>query len=1364
MKTALLSRIAAATLALAALLAAATLSPAQPTATSSSPLAPPNNGMRQVEPGDNWWALTNATVHVKPGETLAGATVIIRDGRILSVTPGGAAPAGANVRDCTNLHIYAGFIEPYIDVEVPAPPADAPGTHWNSRITPQRTALDRGARGIDEREAETLRTMGFTAAAIAPRGGLIRGQSAVVSLAKPGNITAGPSRVYALKAYQTVGFDSGGGRGGFGGPPGAAPAETEDQSRWSRYPNSQMGAIALIRQTLSDADWIQEVRSAAQSGSGERALRASTITDAFAPSCLETLIRSDAAPRLLFDVGDELEALRAAKIAREFSRPAALLGSGVEFKRLDAIVKDGLPIILPLAFPERPRLGSLDRADAVELESMMAWEQGPTNPRRLDAAGLSVSLTTSKLGTRAGGRRAFSSRLSSAIKHGLPPERALAMLTTNPAQFLDVADQLGTVEAGKVASLVITDGPLFQDKPDAAALEAAQPKPEDKKEGEEEAPKKKDPRITEVWIDGYRHELITTPELNINGEWAIDFPQPMPDGSTVSFSIRQEEGSSSVSITIRKKTPAPAAQPAADQPAPAAEPKPFEAVSRATNVRLIGNRLSFAFDHGPFGEPGVYLGNAVIDRAPDGTLIMDGETMRSSGIMLKWSARRTSDKVAPDAEAAGGGERAGRGRGRGGPRGENPPAPPADAPAPAPDAAGAPPAAATPPAPTAASKSPIGKWVLIQDSDGAIDPNDRTTPVLFARRDSAYIRIGSRNVPARQVKIDGASISFQIDGRPFGSEGQLTISAKAEAAPADAPPGGDKADRLVGTSKEADKEPTPFIMKRVPETPETDDIASIPASLPLPFGPYGTVGMPAQEDLLLVGATIWTASASGPLKIENGVILIGGGQIRFVGTRDDWDRGGPKIDSPPWRTLDVTGKHITPGLIDCHSHTGISRGVNESGQAVTAEVRIQDVTDPDAINWYRQLAGGLTAVNNLHGSANPIGGQSQTNKIRWGVTHPDDMHIQGAMPGIKFALGENVKQSNSGERSRTRYPQTRMGVETLIVDRFTAAREYARDRAALGDLVRRDLELEALAEILAGKRLIHCHSYRQDEILMLCRVARDFGFKLGTFQHNLEGYKVANDVRDQSIGASLFSDWWAYKVEVQDAIPYAGPIMHDVGVIVSYNSDSDELARRMNVEAGKVVKYSRGTIPAEEALKFVTLNPAKQLGIDSRTGSLESGKDADLVIWSGHPLSSLSRCETTYVDGRCLFSLEQDQQRQLFVNEERARLIQKILAQEARGGGGGDSSAGGGGGGGGRRGGPGGFVPGEDRDDIAWNSALREAADADRSGSRRSFLASSLDNAAALRRERYLDLLRRGIDPRFSRSGDCGCEEEEFKW
>ncbi|MBZ0172584.1 MAG: hypothetical protein K8E66_09420, partial [Phycisphaerales bacterium] len=324
--------------------------------------------------------------------------------------------------------------------------------------------------------------------------------------------------------------------------------------------------------------------------------------------------------------------------------------------------------------------------------------------------------------------------------------------------------------------------------------------------------------------------------------------------------------------------------------------------------------------------------------------------------------------------------------------------------------------------------------------------------------------------------------------------------------------------------------------------------------------------------------------------------------------------------------VDATGKHLTPGLVDAHSHTGLFRfGVNESGETVTAEVRIGDSLDPAHINWYRQLAMGVTTVNSLHGSANPIGGQNQVHKVRWGARTPGEMRAEGARPGIKFALGENVKQSNWAS-DRTRYPQTRMGVETIIRDRFQAAKEYAdrivgaqksnqsdhaRDvlrsgggQPTIGALfehpkqIRRDLELEALAQILSGERLVHCHSYRQDEILMLCRVAEDFGFQIGSFQHGLEVYKVAEAVREHAIGASLFSDWWMYKVEVMDAIPFAGPLQTEAGVSTSYNSDSDELARRLNTEAAKAVKYARpgSGMTEEEALKFVTINAANQIG------------------------------------------------------------------------------------------------------------------------------------------------------------------------
>ncbi|MEM7519160.1 MAG: amidohydrolase family protein, partial [Planctomycetota bacterium] len=283
-------------------------------------------------------------------------------------------------------------------------------------------------------------------------------------------------------------------------------------------------------------------------------------------------------------------------------------------------------------------------------------------------------------------------------------------------------------------------------------------------------------------------------------------------------------------------------------------------------------------------------------------------------------------------------------------------------------------------------------------------------------------------------------------------------------------------------------------------------------------------------------------------------------------------------------------------------------------------------------------------------------------KFRWGSQNPTDMFLEGKKSGIKFALGENVKQSR-GQWPTSRYPRSRMGVEAIIRDRFIAAQEYAADPNA-----RRDLELEALAEILAGERLVHCHSYRQDEILMLCRVAEDFGFKIGSFQHGLEVYKVAEAVKEHALGASIFSDWWVFKIEVGDAIPFAGPLQTEAGVLTSFNSDSDNLARRMNIEAAKAVKYSRKDangdpiITPAEALKFVTINPAIQLGIDNRVGSLEQGKDADFVVWSGDPLSTLSVPEHVFIDGREYFSLEQDRAHRERNTAERKRIIQKILA------------------------------------------------------------------------------------------------------
>ncbi len=308
--------------------------------------------------------------------------------------------------------------------------------------------------------------------------------------------------------------------------------------------------------------------------------------------------------------------------------------------------------------------------------------------------------------------------------------------------------------------------------------------------------------------------------------------------------------------------------------------------------------------------------------------------------------------------------------------------------------------------------------------------------------------------------------------------------------------------------------------------------------------------------------------------------------------------------------IDAAGKHVTPGLIDCHSHTAMSRGVNETGSAISVEVRVADIVNPVDINIYRQLAGGLTTANLLHGSANPMGGQSQVVKLRWGED-ANAFLFEGARPGVKFALGENVKQSNWGDRFTTRYPQTRMGVEQFMESYFRAAEDYQQkwedyEGGKTKTPPRKNIRLDATLEILRGDRDVHIHSYRQDEILMFARLAQRLGIRVAAFQHILEGYKVADAMVDINAGGSTFSDWWAYKFEVYDAIPYNGAMMHKAGVLTSFNSDDAELATRMNTEAAKAVKY--GGLTEEEALKFVTLNPAIQLGIEDRVGSLEVGK------------------------------------------------------------------------------------------------------------------------------------------------------------
>ena len=978
---------------------------AQPSnqSTSDSPLVDRPNGPRRAEVGR--FALVGGTIHAAPGREAFEGTVYLEDGRITLVDRGaGEPPAGFAIIDATGMHVYPAFVETYYEVDAPAPgEPGTPGMHWSPLVTPQRRALD--APWLDEGSRGGLRKLGFGAVAIAPGSGIFRGSNAVVSLAEPSEDASGHrpmvlrDRIGNLLAFESSGWGS------------------------RRYPTSQMGSIALVRQTLLDAKW-----QAAQDDATPNAL---------------TPLEDESVP-LWFDVPGELEAIRASSLAREFGRPAVIIGSGTEYERLDALRREAdqgdLTLVVPLRFPKAPRVKSLADTEAIDLGTLMAWEQAPTNPRRVQDAGFDFVLTSSKIPSGIGGRHGFHKLLRKAIEHGLREDDALAALTTRPADLLGIGEHVGTIEPGKLGNLIVASGPIFDEKS----------------------------KILDVWVEGRRHEIEQPKAESLAGTWELT----LAGRFRLDLAI-DEQGKGSITD--------PGMEVAEDE-------EPTKA--KATLDRSL-DTLTVLFDHEPFGMPGVFTLTGSIEGDQ-----MVGAGARPDGVAFEFVGTRTATT----------------------------------------DATG--------------------------DED--------------------------------EAKEDEAKGDEVDDGPP-------------------------------------------------------EDLGGYP------FGPYSVDRIPEQGSVVIANATVWTATDAGI--IENGWVAISNGTIAGVGSGSPPSGVGVMV-------IDAQGKHVTPGLVDAHSHTGTwTAGTNEAGQAVTAEVRMGDTTDPNPVNWYRQLAGGVTTVNTLHGSANPIGGQNVIQKVRWGAVHPADMHFKDARPGIKFALGENVKQSNWGDRFTTRYPQTRMGVETIIRDRFIAAREYASNgmQTSTG---RTDLELEALAEILAGERLIHCHSYRQDEILMLCRVAAEFGFKIGTFQHGLECYKVAEAVKEHAIGASIFSDWWAFKVEVQDAIPYAGPILHDAGVNVSFNSDSDELARRMNVEAAKAVKY--GGLSPEEAIKFVTINPAIQLSIDDRVGSIEAGKDADVAIWSGDPLSTMSRCERVFVDGREYFSLEQDQRHRDRIASERERLIQKLMREQAK--------------------------------------------------------------------------------------------------
>lgn len=976
----------------------------------------PIEGIRKNTPKVH--ALINAKIVQSPDRVIEKGVVILRDGVIEAVGVDVEPPADARVWDYQGLTIYAGLIESYSQVGLAkekAKPSHAGSRsgesqtprvgpeHWNPNVTPENDVLEKFQP--KKEDLKKLRSLGFTAAVVAPNKGVFSGSSAVVSLGDG----AANEQLIKSNLAQNIMFKRPG--RGFGGP----------------YPSSQMGVIALIRQTFLDADWYQKAQRAYAVNSNGQSR----------PEADESLAALQMAVRgkqpVLINVEDDLNFLRAAKIVKELKLNAWILGSGHEYRQLDLVKASGVPVILPLNFPEAPDVESPEDALDVSLQDLSHWEAAPANPGRLYKARIPVALTTAKLKKP----EDFHKQVRKAIENGLSESEALAALTTTPASLLGLQSRLGTVNSGKLAHLVVTDGDLFKEKT----------------------------KILDVWVDGNRYQIKKRPEVDPRGKWQITMN--IPD----------------------------------------AEP-----LKRELELKGEAEKLRGSLSHD------------------------------STSIKLK------------------------------------------------------------------KAKTSLRRLILtLPGKDLGFDGVIRMSGVV------------------EKVKLSGHG--ELPDGRRFSwrADNKEPLESKSE--------------------------------KPKKKSPRSEKVAQSAASPP---GAFGRTGPPEQPKTILIqGATIWTCGPKG--KIEDADMLVTGGKISKVG-RDLNAPSGALV-------IDADGKHVTPGLIDAHSHSGLS-SVNEGSQAVTAEVSVGDVVNNYDIALYRELAGGLTVANQLHGSANPIGGKNSVIKLRWGAP-ADALKIEDAIPGIKFALGENVKRSRSSNNRR--YPDTRMGVEQIIRDRFKAAldyekkwHEYNSTKKKNGVIPpRRDLELETLLEIIHGKRLVHSHSYRQDEILMLVRVAEDFGFTIGAFQHVLEGYKVAEALANHGAGASTFSDWWAYKFEVYDAIPYNGALMHDAGVVVSFNSDSGELARRMNLEAAKAVKY--GGLPEEEALKFVTLNPAKQLRIDHRVGSLEVGKDADFVIWSGSPLSTYSKCEQTWIEGRKYFDLEEDLKMRERVKTERARLIQKVLASKDKG-------------------------------------------------------------------------------------------------
>ena len=1035
----------------------------------------PQEALRSNPP--SVFAITGAMIVSQPDATPAAATIVVRHGRIEAIGADVKIPADAREINLTGKTIYAGFIDAYSEQKIPTERLNGSARYWNGQVTPQLSVADQLPANADIAE---FRKQGFVAQLVAPTDGVIKGRSALVALTGNEANTALLAGNVAQHLQLTV---SRRGREG--------------------YPGSPMGAVALARQAMYDAQWYRDAQAAVAADSSLQRPEHNDALAALQPAIAGSM-------PVIVSASNEQFVLRADRFAAEFGLALIIKGSGKEYRRLPDIAATRRSLILPLAFPKPPNVTTPEAAQDATLESLLHWDIAPENLARVDAAGIRFALTTDGLPSP----KDFLKNLRKAVERGLSKSSALRALTVNPAQMLGVENQLGTLDAGHLASFVVTDGDLFEKKS----------------------------KIVETWVNGLRFEHSPEAARKADGHFELQIAKVAEFPDRLYMEITDIDGKLKGRVS---RQPVPKAD---DQKSNRETAKDEAADADAEKDATAGE-----------GKP-----SSAEDANPDPKDKPDEESKDDTKTKLKEILTLDSLRLSD----------------------------------------------------TALSATFNGKdWGL----EGVIRISLTLTEKDGEQQDRA-VAIGSIVWP------DGSSA--------------ITSAVRVDA-PAE-------------PEKPEDAKPESIAEVKSEET--SDDRKSAMASFEInyPLGAFGRTEPPAvSAAVAFVHATIWTCGPEGI--IEDGTLVIDNGHIVAVGKDLEIPEGT--------QIIDVQGMHITPGIIDCHSHMATDGGVNEATQAITCEVRIGDFVDANDITIYRQLAGGVTAANILHGSANPIGGQNQVIKLRWGMTG-EDMKFAEAPPGIKFALGENVKQSNS-PNATTRYPQTRMGVEQLFRDSFEAARDYAKKNDAWqterrGLPPRRDLELDALREIVEGHRWIHCHSYRQDEILALLRILEEYDVTIGTFQHILEGYKVADEMAKHGAMASAFSDWWAYKFEVYDAIPHAGALMHKQGVVVSFNSDDGELARHLNQEAAKAIKY--GGVPREEALKFVTLNPARQLRIEHLVGSLEPDKHADFVVWNGDPLSNFTRCEQTWIDGRRYFHRDEDAEMQAQSLQKRNTLIQKILS------------------------------------------------------------------------------------------------------